>query len=133
MVALGNNTEDLPIAAKAATSVQPGDIGRQAAVLFENGDARSPVVMGLIQNLAKTPEQSPAPNAMEQQVAANSFGGVVVDGEKVLLNAEKEIILQCGKASITLTRAGKIIVRGAYVSSKSSGVNRIHGGSVQIN
>ncbi|MEW5071937.1 hypothetical protein AB1P14_09365, partial [Pseudomonas aeruginosa] len=38
-----------------------------------------------------------------------------------------------GKASITLTRAGKVIIRGAYLSSRSTGVNRIKGGSVQIN
>ena len=31
------------------------------------------------------------------------------------------------------TRAGKVLVRGAYVSSRSSGVQRIKGGSVQIN
>ncbi|MEP7119602.1 MAG: hypothetical protein ABJE95_01785, partial [Byssovorax sp.] len=36
-------------------------------------------------------------------------------------------------SSITLTRAGKILIRGAYVLTRSSGVNRIQGGSVQIN
>ena len=50
-----------------------------------------------------------------------------------MLTAEREIVLKCGKASITLTRAGKVIIRGAYVLSRSSGVNRIVGGSVQIN
>ena len=33
----------------------------------------------------------------------------------------------------TLTRAGKILIRGAYLLARSSGVNRIQGGSVQIN
>jgi hypothetical protein len=56
-----------------------------------------------------------------------------VDGDRVVLSAEKEIVLQCGKASITLTRAGKILIRGAYLLARSSGVNRIQGGSVQIN
>ena len=37
------------------------------------------------------------------------------------------------KASITLTSAGKILLRGAYILNRSSGVNRIKGGSVQIN
>jgi hypothetical protein len=41
--------------------------------------------------------------------------------------------LQCGKASITLTRAGKVLINGAYVSSRSSGVNRLKGGSIQLN
>ena len=58
---------------------------------------------------------------------------IKADGERIVLSAEKEIVLQCGEASITLTRAGKIIIRGAYVSSRSTGVNRIQGGSVEIN
>ena len=58
---------------------------------------------------------------------------VTVDGKRVSFNAEEEIVLRCGKASITLTKAGKVIIRGAYLLNRSSGVNRIKGGSVQIN
>jgi len=56
-----------------------------------------------------------------------------LDEQCLELSAEREIVLRCGKASITLTRAGKVIIQGAYLSSRSSGVNRIKGGSVQIN
>ena len=52
---------------------------------------------------------------------------------RLTLAAEKEIVLTCGKSSITLTRAGKVLIRGAYISSRSSGAHRIKGGSVQIN
>lgn len=58
---------------------------------------------------------------------------VLVDGRRITFTAETEIVLRCGKSSITLTRAGKIIISGEYVVSRSSGVNRIRGGSVQIN
>lgn len=58
---------------------------------------------------------------------------VFMDGKRVTFNASEEIVLRCGKASITLTRAGKIIIRGAYLLNRSSGVNRIKGASVQIN
>ena len=47
--------------------------------------------------------------------------------------ADEEIVLSCGESSITLTRAGKILIRGKYVLSRSSGVNRIKGGSIQLN
>ena len=56
-----------------------------------------------------------------------------IDGERLEFSAEREIVLRCGKASITLTREGKVLIKGAYLSSRSSGVNRIKGGSVQIN
>lgn len=58
---------------------------------------------------------------------------VEVDGRRIVFTAKDEIVLRCGKSSITLTRAGKIIISGEYVVSRSSGVNRIRGGSVQIN
>ena len=58
---------------------------------------------------------------------------IVVNASQIVLTGRKEIVLRCGKASITLTRAGKVLLRGAYISSRSSGVNRLKGGSVQIN
>lgn len=58
---------------------------------------------------------------------------IEIDGRRMVFTAQQEIVLRCGKSSITLTRAGKIIISGEYVVSRSSGVNRIRGGSVQIN
>jgi hypothetical protein len=68
-------------------------------------------------------EPGPAPQAVQ----------TTLDGESLTLTADREIVLCCGKASITLTRAGKIIIRGAYLLNRSSGVNKIKGASVQIN
>ena len=48
------------------------------------------------------------------------------------VSAGEQVTLRCGKASLTLTAPGKVLLRGAYVSSRSSGVNRIVGRSVQI-
>jgi len=56
-----------------------------------------------------------------------------VDGRRVRLTAQDEIVLQCGKASITLRRNGRVIVRGTYIETHSEGTNRIKGGQVQIN
>lgn len=56
-----------------------------------------------------------------------------LDGQRLELSAGQEVVLRCGEASITLTRAGKAIIRGAYVLTHAAGVNKIKGGSVQIN
>lgn len=53
--------------------------------------------------------------------------------EELILTAQKQLTIRCGESSITLTAAGKIILRGKYIVSRSSGVQRIKGGSVQIN
>jgi len=58
---------------------------------------------------------------------------IEADGEPVIVSAKDRLVLRCGKASITLTKEGKLLIEGTYVSSHSSGVNRIRGGSVQIN
>lgn len=116
LVAFPGNPTESGLPARSTAKLESDHIGRQVALMFENGDPRRPLVIGLIQQ----PDRNPP-------VVAE------VDRERWVLSAEREIVLKCGKASITLTKAGKIILRGAYVLSRSSGVNRIKGGSVQIN
>jgi hypothetical protein len=58
---------------------------------------------------------------------------VDADGERLIVTAREQLVLRCGDARITLTKAGKVLIEGKFVSSRSSGVNRIKGGSVQIN
>jgi hypothetical protein len=57
----------------------------------------------------------------------------VVDGKRVVIDAQDEVVIRCGKASITLRRNGRVVIRGTYVETRAEGVNRIKGGSVQIN
>lgn len=56
-----------------------------------------------------------------------------IDGKRVRVVAQDEIVLECGQASITLRRNGRIIIRGTYVETHSEGTNRIKGGQVRIN
>ncbi|MBW2636717.1 MAG: hypothetical protein JRC86_04200, partial [Deltaproteobacteria bacterium] len=58
---------------------------------------------------------------------------VTIDGRRVTFDAKEQIELRCGKSSIILTRAGKVLIHGAYLLSRSTGANRIKGGSVQLN
>ncbi len=53
--------------------------------------------------------------------------------DRLELSASAELVLSCGAASLTLTKAGKAILAGEYVLSRATGVNKIKGGSVQIN
>jgi len=43
------------------------------------------------------------------------------------------LVLRCGKVAITLTQAGKVLIEGTYLSSRSTEVNSIKGDSVQLN
>ncbi len=117
------NPKGTAIAARSTAALSREDIGQEIALLFEGGDPARPLVIGRIQH----PEESTAPVSRHRPVFAE------MDDERLVLSAGQEIVLRCGKASITLTKAGKILIRGAYLLSRSSGVNRIKGGSVQIN
>jgi uncharacterized protein (DUF2345 family) len=56
-----------------------------------------------------------------------------IDARRIAIEGTDEIVLQCGKASITLRRNGKIVLRGTQLESRSAGTNRIRGASVKIN
>ena len=58
---------------------------------------------------------------------------VRVNGRKILIEADEEIQLKCGKGVITVDNNGKIIVKGTHLLSRSSGPQRIKGASVSIN
>jgi len=111
------NTSGELVAARSLVAVSETDTGREVALIFEDGDSSRPIVLGFLQASAD-------PLPVRQ---------VKLDDETLVLTAKKEVVIQCGKASITLTNAGKVLIRGAYLLSRSSGVNRIKGGSVQIN
>ena len=117
------------LAARTTVPLDESHVGSDVALMFAASDLSKPVVLGLIQAPQPTRDRV-EPNASDEDTPPLD---VEIDGQRVVLTAEKEIVLRCGKASITLTRAGKILIRGAFLLSRSSGVNRIKGSSVQIN
>lgn len=116
-----------PLPAISTADLSHQKNGQEVALGFVGGDPASPIVLGLIHKPAEQAEPA------TQQPPEDQSVNVRMDGERLTLSAEHEIVLQCGKSSITLTRAGKVILKGAYLSTHSTGVNRIKGGSVQIN
>jgi Domain of unknown function (DUF6484) len=117
------NTTGAPIAASSLVAVRRADIGRETLLLYEDGDAARPIIIGLIQQ----------PASLELEPVNREPIDVTLDGQRVTLSAAEEIVLRCGDASITLTRSGKILIRGAYLLSRSSGPNRIKGASIHLN
>jgi hypothetical protein len=124
----GNHGGDVR-AVRSTVEVEGKDAGRQVVLVFEEGDPERPIIVGLLQQS----HAGRSAAAQTESPAVRSPIAVKVDDEEIVLSADKQIVLRCGKASLTLTRAGKVLIRGEYVLSRSSGVNRIKGGSVQIN
>ena len=121
-----------PIAARSTVRLQQRR-GRPLAkaevlLVFENERSDRPIIVGLLRKLPEATPAAPSP-------AQAKLEGVqaTVDGKRLILEAEDEIVLRCGKASVTLRRNGRVVIRGTYVETRAEGVNRIKGGSVQIN
>jgi hypothetical protein len=110
------------LSARTTIDVRGEHIGSEVALVFEEADPLRPIVVGVVR---KPGGWSLAERPAEVEVDA--------DGRRLVVTAKDVIVLKCGKASITLTKAGKILIQGTYVSSRSSGVMRIKGGSVQLN
>lgn len=108
--------------ARSVVDLHGAHIGQAVVLQFQDGDPLRPLVMGVLRPAGGWP-LGDAPAEVE----------VDADGERMIIAARQQLVLRCGKASITLTRSGKVLIQGAYVSSRSSGVNRVKGGSVQLN
>ena len=110
--------------ARATVALTQASIGSQAVIVCEDGNPRRPIILGLIkdesQHSAESAHSTPATR-------------IDADDERYVITAEREIVLRCGDASITLTRAGKVIIKGNYILSRSSGYNKIKGAAVDIN
>src|SRR5689334_20084999 len=109
------------IQCRTIVELRADSIGRSALLMFEEGDPGRPIIIGCVRE------------AVEQRPAQKATVEVEADGRRLTVCANDQIVLRCGKASITLTKAGKVIMNGEYISQRSTGVIRIKGGCVEIN
>ncbi len=111
------------VPARSTVPLRRAQVGQGVVLLFEGGDARAPLIMGVLE----------AQPLQEDGGAAVAPASVQVDGQRQVIQAESEVVLRCGDASITLTRAGKVVIKGHYILSRSSGANKIKGAFIDIN
>lgn len=119
------------VALDSATLHEAAKARRQVVLLFEGGNPRRPVLVGLMQPLPVTPlldallaqPAPPPPPPLEARV----------DGRRVLLEAEEELELRCGRARVLLRAPGQVTIQGLTVETNAKGLNRIFGGSVEVN
>lgn len=106
-----------PSRARSIVDLCAAHVGAQVLVGYEEADPARPIVLGVLRGGEQRPD------------------GVEVqgDGERMVISARRALVLRCGEASITLTSAGKVLIEGKYLLSRSAGANRIKGGSIELN
>jgi len=110
------------LAARSVVDLYGPHIGSKVVLMFDGGDAGKPIVMGVLREGEGWP-LADKPGQVE----------VDADGQRLIISAKEQLVFRCGEASITLTKAGKVLIKGSYVLTRSTGINRIKGGAVQIN
>ena len=112
---------DEPALAQAARERQ------DALLLFEDGDPARPVLVSLLRSATPLIDAVLAGPLPAAQKTAR------VDGKRVELEGREEVVLRCGKASLTLRADGKVVLRGVNVVTQADAVQKIRGGKVEIN
>ena len=102
------NSQSAELYALSNVKLTLDDINRPVTLIFDQGDASKPIILGVIQE----PALSESPT---------------------VLNNDQGITLQCGDAYIELTPEGTVRIRGDYVENVAYGTNRLKGSSVKIN
>ena len=116
--------------ARTTVPVAAEQVDREVVIAFESGDIGKPIVLGVLRL---------ADGQGHAEAAGRAPDGPTTDrpgdpGRRATGPHRRERDrppLRQGEPHAT--RAGKVLIRGTYLLSRSSGVNRIKGGSVQIN
>jgi hypothetical protein len=122
IIAVHRSVETHAMRARTTIDLHADHIGRPVVLLFEGGDDQRPIVVGVVR-------------ADRAEVPSELTGAVNVsaDGERMIVSAHRELVLQCGKASLTLQQDGTIRIVGERILSRATGPNRVQGGSVELN
>jgi hypothetical protein len=104
------------IAGRSCIPLRDEDVGKQIVAVPDAANPDSPIVIGVIQ---------PLKGKRDVEIVADDAG--------IIVHATESITLQCGEASIRLGRDGTVVIRGRHVVTHAAGVNRIRGGSVELN
>lgn len=118
-----------PVAARCVVPLDSDELTRLAEanqevlLVFDGDDVSRPIITGLL--------RAPVSGMLPKNERARPETALV-DGRRVRFVAEDEIVLECGEASITLRRNGRVVIRGTHLESDSLGANWIRGLDIQL-
>lgn len=122
----------------ALTTIDLGSVVALPAkvlVVFEQGDIEKPIITGVIQQpingdgVGVDGQVQPSP----EDQAIRSTRKLTVGGKTLHIGADQDILIECGKSSIRMTRLGKIILKGTDIVSRATRNNKIKGSSINLN
>jgi uncharacterized protein DUF6484 len=115
--------------ASSCVSLRLQDVGREVVLMLSTTDPQQRLLIGVVQSMTRDTliESSDTEPRKRQDLEFE------IEGKTIVISAAESLTMRCGDSSITLTRDGKVVIRGIHVVSHAAGVNRIRGGAVQLN
>ena len=110
------------VRARCTVNLSPGHVGADVLLVFESGDYARPIVIGVLRG---------QPNFAE--LGSAGVAQVQADGQRLTVSAKGELVLRCGQSQLALHADGRIELRAETIVSEAAGVNRVRGGSIQLN
>lgn len=104
--------------------------GQSVLLQFVCADFSRPVVLGV---LASSSAVEALPSQEQDQQPCPALVQSQVPDRTLTLQAEQQLVLRCGKASLVMQADGTIELRGTDVMSRASGQNALRGASISLN
>jgi hypothetical protein len=101
---------------QARTIIEHLRVGDEVLLGFAGGDPTLPIVLGHVYDHVRA-----RPRTLH------------LKADKILLEAQEQLLLQCGQGTLETLRDGKVRLRGKDILSRASRTNKIQGASVRIN
>jgi hypothetical protein len=116
----------VPTLARSTIEILPEHKNKEVLIVFDRNNPKAPIITGLIQEKENHDYENPS-------LRRNNIINFLIDDDRVELSAKKEIVLRCGKSSVTLKKDGRIAIKGTQITSRASSLNKIRGAAVRIN
>ena len=100
----------------ARTLVEDIHPGASVLLAFDGGDPTRPIILGILHDRARTDGQT-----------------LHLKAKRIVLEAEDELLLECGEGVVEARRDGKVSLKGRDVLSRATRTNKIRGATVLIN
>ena len=122
LVAYAGQPGNAALKARSVVDLHGSHVGQDVVLGFELRDPSRPIILGVVRGQSDWP-LSRAPGQVT----------IEADGQRMVVVADRELVLRCGKASVSLRHDGRVEIRGEEILTQAAGPNRIRGGSVELN
>lgn len=125
----GKECDALPV---RSARIEPSDVGL-SAVLLDDGTEAPPLLLSVVDAPIGSSLRDILLASEAKQEVPRSPIQISSDGETVIIEAKKDVIIRTGESQIRLSNDGRIISRANEIVSHARRTNKVRGAAVKLN